>query len=342
MADKLRGGSTVAGYPILHTGNLDLIQLESLIDETIVTINDAQTITGAKTFSNIVDINNNLLVDGTNISLDSTDTSNFTMTADNSSNKTLTISASNSGSGTGDISITADTITLTGTVVGDNNTEYSTFTSTVDGLVPAPTETPAGNYLKYDGTWETPTDNNYYLSEVDTSTLSSVSFTITNGSNVTGVDFSPTLSDIGGVGNWKLFYSNGSGDVVELDMPSNSTDFLRGNGASAAPSWETPAYIANTNTATHADGIMDGSNSGTEVSYDPYTRITTDSGGGTNDVNNSSNDGVLYTGTIDPTDTTRLNYNGAFHSTTVKTTKVEVETWKIEKDGSTNALKFIY
>lgn len=40
-------------------------------------------------------------------------------------------------------------------------------------------------------------------------------------------------------GNWKVFYSNGSGQVVELALGSDG-EFLKSNGASAAPTFATP------------------------------------------------------------------------------------------------------
>ena len=64
--------------------------------------------------------------------------------------------------------------------------------------------------------------------------------------------------------------------------------------------------VVNTNTATHADGIMDGSNSGTEVSYQPYT------------TDQSANAAPrLYTTTNVPTGTSRLNLAGYFWTTRI-------------------------
>jgi len=51
-------------------------------------------------------------VDVAAISLDSTDTSNFTLTANNAADKTLTIAASNSGAGNGLITISADSVII--------------------------------------------------------------------------------------------------------------------------------------------------------------------------------------------------------------------------------------
>lgn len=40
--------------------------------------------------------------------------------------------------------------------------------------------------------------------------------------------------------NWRVFYSNGSGDVTELALGADGT-YLKSNGASAAPTWATPS-----------------------------------------------------------------------------------------------------
>ena len=50
-------------------------------------------------------------------------------------------------------------------------------------------------------------------------------------------------------GNWKLFYSNGSGDVTELGLGA-SGDVLTSSGATAIPSWTT---ISGAHTMTSAD-----------------------------------------------------------------------------------------
>lgn len=48
------------------------------------------------------------------------------------------------------------------------------------------------------------------------------------------------LTQFVGNGNWKLFYSDGSGDIQELALGADGT-FLKSNGAALAPSFETPA-----------------------------------------------------------------------------------------------------
>lgn len=51
---------------------------------------------------------------------------------------------------------------------------------------------------------------------------------------------SGALTQFIGNGNWKVFYSDGSGDIVELELGADGT-FLKSNGAAAAPTFATPA-----------------------------------------------------------------------------------------------------
>lgn len=56
--------------------------------------------------------------------------------------------------------------------------------------------------------------------------------------NTDKAEISGALTQFVGNGNWKLFYSNGSGDIVELALGA-SGKVLQSNGAAAAPSFET-------------------------------------------------------------------------------------------------------
>ena len=80
------------------------------------------------TTSGAVDINSGAFtVDGSTISVDGTDNSNLTMTANDAGTKTLTIAASNSGAGTGAISVDAD-----GTLTMDSDGALTMGGSSVD------------------------------------------------------------------------------------------------------------------------------------------------------------------------------------------------------------------
>ncbi len=80
------------------------------------------------TTSGAVDINSGAFtVDGSTISIDGTDNSNLTMTANDAGTKTLTIAASNSGAGTGAISVDAD-----GTLTMDSDGALTMGGSSVD------------------------------------------------------------------------------------------------------------------------------------------------------------------------------------------------------------------
>ena len=92
-----------------------------------------------------------------------------------------------------------------------------------------------------------------------------------------------------------------------VSSQSQSTKFLREDGT-----WAAPSYTTNTNTATAADNILDGSNSGTEITYAPYTA--------------RADKLMFYTGTTAPNGTTRLNLNGYLYATKLYSGGAEVLT----------------
>jgi hypothetical protein len=53
----------------------------------------------------------------------------------------------------------------------DTDTQYSIFTNTVNGLVPTPNESGLTKFLRQDGTWVVPTDNNTTYSEITESEI---------------------------------------------------------------------------------------------------------------------------------------------------------------------------
>jgi hypothetical protein len=81
-------------------------------------------------------------------------------------------------------------------------------------------------------------------------------------------------------GNHKVFYSNGSGEVVELAL-GDSGKILQSNGASAAPTWETPASGgigggtgSTDNAILRADGTGGSTAQGSALQLDDFTTST--------------------------------------------------------------------
>jgi len=84
----------------------------------------------------------------------------------------------------------------------------------------------AGDIPDISGTYETQLDNETGLYNA----LSDVTQFIEAGDNATLLDGT----------NWRIFYTDGSGDVTELALGSDG-EYLKSNGAAVAPSWDTPA-----------------------------------------------------------------------------------------------------
>lgn len=69
-------------------------------------------------------------------------------------------------------------------------------------------------------------------------------------------------------GNWKVFHSNGSGQLVELALGADGT-YLKSNGASLAPSFATPAGGGSSITGTGIAYVRSGGNDTTGTIGDP-------------------------------------------------------------------------
>jgi hypothetical protein len=69
-------------------------------------------------------------------------------------------------------------------------------------------------------------------------------------------------------GNWKVFHSNGSGQLVELALGADGT-FLKSNGASAAPTFATPAGGGASITGTGIAYVRSGGNDTTGTIGNP-------------------------------------------------------------------------
>lgn len=75
-------------------------------------------------------------------------------------------------------------------------------------------------------------------------------------------------------GNWKVFHSNGSGQLVELALGADGT-YLKSNGASLAPSFATPAGGGSSITGTGFAYVRTGGNNATAVIGDPSKPYST-------------------------------------------------------------------
>lgn len=69
-------------------------------------------------------------------------------------------------------------------------------------------------------------------------------------------------------GNWKVFHSNGSGQLVELALGADGT-YLKSNGASAAPTFATPAGGGSSITGTGIAYVRSGGNDTTGTIGNP-------------------------------------------------------------------------
>lgn len=111
-------------------------------------------------------------------------------------------------------------------------------------------------------------------------------------------------------------FSQGSNITIEYE-PAGT-----GDGESSSNDYFNIKISAdNTNTATAADNILKGSNSGTEITYAPYSSDTaTQTWVGTD-----ANGGKLYLGTQNPTKTNRLNFNGYLYAKKLYSEGTEVK-----------------
>lgn len=88
------------------------------------------------------------------------------------------------------------------------------------------------------------------------------------------------------------------------------------------------------NSATATDAILDGSNDGTAIKYEPYSAATAIQSW----VNNNSNAGKLYFGEQNPSKTTRLNYNGYFYASKLYSNGYETITTNTISNYTSNYL----
>jgi len=95
---------------------------------------------------------------------------------------------------------------------------------------------------------------------------------------------------------WRLFYSDGSGDVKELAFGGNG-QYLKSNGAAVAPSWDAPAVGGDFNEAGNytPTGDWDWSGVGLGSKWPTFNQDTTGNATTATDLKDYGN---LYTGTV--------------------------------------------
>jgi hypothetical protein len=127
------GSTTLTGLLNANSGIAVDTNKFTVQDETGNTfIAGALEVDGTSQLDGAVDINNSLTVDGSNISLDSTGAFNLNLDTNSGSATTLSIQSSNSGAGAGNISVTADSTTITSDVTIDGNLNVSGTINTVN------------------------------------------------------------------------------------------------------------------------------------------------------------------------------------------------------------------
>ena len=95
---------------------------------------------------------------------------------------------------------------------------------------------------------------------------------------------------------WRLFYSDGTGDVKELAFGGNG-QYLKSNGAAVAPSWDAPAVGGDFNEAGNytPTGDWDWSGVGLGSKWPTFNQDTTGNAATATDLKDYGN---LYTGTV--------------------------------------------
>lgn len=161
------------------------------------------------------------------------------------------------------------------------NSAYNSSTNKIATMSDVPTKSSWNyddTYVKYSATQS--------LTPAQKTTARSNIGAITCGSSTTTQNNIATWSD--GFGGGLL----DSGYTIAKSVPSNAVF---------------------TDTATAADNILDGSNSGTTITYAPYSATTATSTW----VSNETNARKIYLGTVNPTREERINLNGYLYSTKV-------------------------
>ena len=158
----------------------------------------------------------------------------------------------------------AKTINITPSAIGAAPSSHGTHVTADTVKAALGTGSGTSKYLREDGTWQIPSDTHYT--------------------------------------NYLQIKGNGTEAIKFTQNADKSLNLKPGNNVSiSAASGEITISSTDTNTATAADNILDGSNSGTQITYAPYT---------------SQQSKLSFdTSTTNPTRTDRLNLNGYLYVT---------------------------
>lgn len=161
---------------------------------------------------------------------------------------------------------------------------------------------------------------NFNADSITSSTIRTYVAPNADGTLALTSDIPDALTDFTNNGNWKVFYSNGSGDVVELALGADGT-FLKSNGAAVAPSFATPAGsgdVSKVGTPVNnqlgvwtGDGTIEGD---ADLTFDTTTNTL------------AIGTGILTADTITLTGTGTLNGVDAIDATTEATIEAAIDT----------------
>jgi len=191
-----------------------------------------------------------------------------------------------------------------------------------DGALSALAAGSAGQFLKHDGTWDTPPDTTYSeISEANVVNVESTDVGLITGRRMAYAvaNIEPkthahgSVTSDGKIGTTAdLMIKTGTGGVLSALAAGSAGQYLKHDGT-----WGTPP---DTDTATAADDILNGSNTGTQITYAPYT---------TSQAANLK----FYTHATNPTGTSRLNLGGYFYATQLYDAGVRVLNANADIDG---------
>lgn len=264
-------------------------------------------------------------------------TSGGTLTNNTSSNAVLTIANSSyspkltfSASGGGH----NPTISLAPDATGSTTGSYTVYLPAEDGTLALTSDIPtsmAWTSITGKPTSFTPSSHNQASSTINAMTGYS------KPSATSAISTSDTLNAAIGKLEKALDGKAASSHThdVSIAASSGTNELTLAHGTKYALTAGGQSFVftmpSDNNSASAADNILDGSNSGTTITYAPYASGTATSTW----VGTDANAGKLYLGTVNPSKTTRLNYNGYLYGTKLYSGGTEVLTKNTAITGAT-------